>query len=181
MLIYVDGGFTIDPNILIIKCFSDIYNADPSYRKQDALSKMMWIHHMYHPHSLFRDYKPEIKSYEIKKAVCSNELLTYWDETTDELVIKASDWYKAHVRKNSLWDAYDSYNIAVYNLSKIISNPESNASEISKARQELDMIPISLKKMKQQAEAADAVMFEKIAGDKKIKMKERLPSNSQRG
>lgn len=95
-----------------------------------------------------------------------------YDPADDETLSEAINWYKQHLEQTPLWDAYNGYGDAMYNLTTIIRNPNSSAAEIRTASQELDTIPLKREKMRQQAEKDEAITL-KVQGDKNIKRSEK--------
>lgn len=216
------GKYVIDPHYLSIIPFGKIMDDDDSLNKVIGTAKLLWIYHMYNPHSPFRDFSNGDKSHSIVEAtfpkwfieqeetslvkrieeiqlknksieefiadtavdekgevvLSKKELgfvpkLKIYDPYNDELIVEAADWYRSHLQKTPLWQAYEAYKEAMYNLSKIISDPESNAASISSASKELDTIPLKMEKMRQQAIKDEASTL-KVTGDKNIKRGEKI-------
>lgn len=105
--------------------------------------------------------------------------LRQYDPEQDSDMEEAISWYLSHLEKTPLWDAYNSYSAAMYNLSGIIADPESSANDIRIASQELDTLPRKRENMRQQAVKDEAMML-KVQGDKNIKRSERLPEERKR-
>jgi len=105
--------------------------------------------------------------------------LRLYDPAEDENVLQAAEWYKNHLQQTPLWYSYESYKEAMYNLSDIIRDRSSSASNIKSASSELDLIPLKMEKMKQQAIKDEATTV-KIQGAKSIKRGEMLESHASR-
>lgn len=235
MLVFENGKYIIDANYLNIIPFNNIWKSDSSKNKEIALAKLMWIYHMYNPHSPFRDYRNAIKSKAIveatfptwyikeKETLLKNKIaeankknkdsakemksleesnkpdddgaqvksdnkkiklvfvptLKLYEPEDDESLEEAIEWYKSHLRQTPLWTAYESYKEAIYNLSKIVADPQTGASDIKTASNELNTLPKKMEDMRQQAVRDEANLMQ-IAGDKNIKRGEMLPAEMQR-
>jgi DNA segregation ATPase FtsK/SpoIIIE-like protein len=179
MFIYQSGKQIIDPSLLNIGVFRVIYERDKSSDKREAFSILGWIYFMYHPKSFYREYKNAEKSYRIIVDTFPKKYQE-WDPDTDELAQKAIEFYKQNLMKTPLWDATDALKEAMYNLSKIIRDPESTASDIRTASNELDALPDKYTRMRQKAEEEETVMKIEAKGDKEIKRLEQLPGNALR-
>lgn len=204
MLAYSSSGkaFVIDPHYLTIIPFRKIWDNDKSPGKKIATALLMWIYHMYNPHSPFRDHRNAIKSQAIVESVFPKEYVQSKLKEVELALSKVKDneikktvslemgvynpederfmgdaikWYTNHLKQTPLWYSYESYKESMYNLAKIIRDPTSSASMIKTASQELDTIPVKMDKMRQQAERDEAMTI-KIAADKTIKRGERLPN-----
>jgi len=103
--------------------------------------------------------------------------LRLYDPEDDETLQDAITWYTGHLKQTSLWAAVDSYKEGIYNLSKIISNPNSTPLEIKTASIELDQLPARMERMRQQA-IKDEAQTLKVSGDKNIKKRERTVGGS---
>lgn len=180
MFIFYNNSYVIDPNMLGITVLRKIWDRDKHPKKLVAKAQLKWLYYTYHPLSTFREYKNSEKTEAIKKYCFDTDAANAWDIEVDEEMKQAVEFYRQHIARNALWYTYESYKEGMYNLGQIVRNPESSANDISKARQELDAIPKSLKKMKIEAEREDQIIENKIVGDKDIKRGEKLPLNAQR-
>lgn len=177
MLIFQNNKYVIDPNMLAITVLAAIWERDQTPDKSLATAQLQWLYHMYHYKSTFRPYSDAERPYAIIKAVFPIEHQE-WEWDKDEIMDKAVDWYKMHIRKNPVWESVRAYEQLIYNLTKELTKPDIDVYKASKARAELDLLPKSLKKMIQEAEKMDMVLDEKISGDKTIKRGERLPGGA---
>lgn len=212
----------IDPHYLTIKPLKKIWDEDKSYKKEIAIARLMWLYHMYNPHSPFRDYRNTTKSMEIVRATFpaaylqkkEDELkaliedanrknkdlsesavekdgeikkvklvevpeLKIYDPEFDEEMQDAIKWYASHLQQTPLWKAYEAYKEGIYNLAKVVADPNKTAQEIRTASQELDTLPLKMERMRQQA-VKDEAQTLKTQGDKNIKRSERLPTEKNR-
>lgn len=196
--------YVIDPHYLTIRPLKKIWDQDKSKDKKIATALLMWLYHMYNPHSPYMNHRNQIKSVEIVSAVFPKEYVKSKLEELETALAKVSDnevkeavklefnsgvydpsiepgmeqaiaWYRSHLKQTPLWNAYEAYKEAMYNLSKIISDPTSAAAQIRTASQELDALPGKMEKMRQQAERDEAMTL-KVAGDRHVKRSERLSS-----
>lgn len=192
--------YVIDPHYLTIRPLKKIWDQDKSQDKEVATALLMWLYHMYNPHSPYMNHRNQIKSVEIVAAVFPKKYVkerldqlaqqiekvneteapvelkpTVYDPSTEPGMEEAIAWYRAHLKQTPLWNAYEAYKEAMYNLSKIISDPTSAAAQIRTASQELDALPGKMEKMRQQAERDEAMTL-KVAGDRHVKRGERLTS-----
>lgn len=192
--------YIIDPHYLSIIPLRAIWDADKSKDKEIATSLLMWLYHMYNPHSPFRDHRNTLKSMAIVEScfpkkyvqekldlikadlekVPENEVkadteikLPVYDPALEPGMDVAIQWYQKHLKQTPLWNAYEAYKEAMYNLSKIIRDPTANAQSIRTASNELDTLPVKMDKMRQQAEKDEAMTL-KVSGDKTVKRGERL-------
>lgn len=229
MLVFnpADSTYIIDPHYWTLIPFKNIRDKDTSKNKQISQAKVLWIYHMYNPHSPFRDYRNKDKSAAIvaatfpkafveeqekalqhlideanaknkdldslsdtvvegsevvvkKKEYAHVPTLRTYDPLDDEDVSAAAEWYQQdHLQSTPLWYSYESYKESMYNLSDIIRDKNTSATNIRAASQELDTIPLKMEKMKQQAIKDEAVTL-KIAGDRNIKRGERIESHASR-
>lgn len=200
MLIYdaKNHKYIIDPHYLNIKPVAAVWESDTKKDKPIATALLMWMYHMYNPHSPYRDYRNLTKSLDIIEATFPKDYiterlkvleqaLTAINETDKPVELKpmvydpagepnmesAIAWYQHHLKQTPLWNAYESYKEAMYNLSKIIRDPNSTAVQIKTASMELDTIPGKMDKMRKQAEKDEAMTI-KVSGDKPIRRSEML-------
>lgn len=207
MLVYDNSRhrFVIDPHYLTIKPLRKIWDSDKSSGKEIATSLLMWLYHMYNPHSPFRDHRNSTKSMAVVdavfpkayveeklkyikerlEAVKDNEVaetaklsVAYYSPEDEPGMTAAISWYTSHLKQTPLWNAYESYKEAMYNLSKIISDPQATASQIRTASQELDTLPLKMEKMRQQAEKDEAQTL-KVSGDRHVKRSERIAQEAK--
>jgi len=218
--------YVVDPHYLNIIYFRRILDTDTTHKKEIGNAKLLWIYHMYNPHSPFRDHRNKDKSQAIVEAtfpkwfieqqekslqaviddaILKNQeldiisdtiveggevkpkkkveyfvpALRIYDPLEDKVIKEAAEWYINHLQSTPLWQAYNAYKEAMYNLSKIISDPEATAQSIRAASTELDTIPLKMEKMRQQA-IKDEAMTLKITGEKNIKRSEKIESHSTR-
>src|SRR5688500_1976777 len=91
MLIYSPhhGKFIIDPHYWTIIPFKAIRDADKSKDKVFAEAQVMWIYHMYSPHSPFKEYKKSSKSDAIVQSTFPKGLIEVKQKERDEDIRKA--------------------------------------------------------------------------------------------
>lgn len=82
--------YEIDPHYLNIKPLLKIWHNDTSPKKGIAKAKLMWLYHMYNPHSPFRDYRNITKSLEIVKSTFPASYLAQKEREFQELIDDAN-------------------------------------------------------------------------------------------
>lgn len=92
MLIYNQstGEYVIDPHYLSIIVFKRIWDNDEHPEKEIAQAKLMWIYHMYNPHSPFRDYRQSEKSASIVKAVFPQYYIEAREKDLQMIILEAN-------------------------------------------------------------------------------------------
>lgn len=183
MVIWKDGAWILDPHMLGIGCLNTIYQRDKSKSKQFGTAQLLWLYYMYHPKSTFRTYKNSEKSLAIIESVfpADRQDWRYVPEDDKDFDL-ALEWYKNHIKKrgNPLWDSVLATTQAIYNTNQKLLDPTSSANELRTADDLLKTLPVSLKRLEQQAEDAESIVEENIAGDRSIKKGEKLPQNAKR-
>jgi hypothetical protein len=177
------GGIELDPNMLGIGCLKKIFDRDKSKNKELGTAQLLWLYYMYHPKSTFNKYKNSEKSKAIIESVFPVEHQTWnFVPEDDKHFDTAREWYINHIKKlgNPLWHSVEALKEAIYNTNQKMLNPMSSANELRTADELLKVLPVSLRRMEQQAEQEDLITDETIAGDKSIKRGEKLPDNSKR-
>lgn len=88
------NSYQIDPHYLTIHQLKVVWNSDKSPKKEIGEAKLMWLYHMFNPHSPFRDYRISEKSASIVRATFpkSYVLQKEKEETT---------WRDAIIAKNA--------------------------------------------------------------------------------
>lgn len=72
----INNDITIDPHVLNIKQFADIWNSDTSKDKKEAKKKLSCIYFFCKPNSIYSRYDPKEREEEIAKDVLENTKFT---------------------------------------------------------------------------------------------------------
>lgn len=179
MFIVTDGEFTIDPQYLSIKVIRNIWDRDPSPKKELATAQIGWLYHMYHPKSIYRDMREEQRSISIIMATVPKTHWN-WDAELDDDFQPALKWYKTKLGETPIWDSVRAIEQSIYQLNQTLRDPLASASEKKTALELVsDVIQPKLRKLREQAER-DEIIDIKIKADKDIKGGEKL-ENASRG
>jgi hypothetical protein len=183
--------FVLDPHLLSIIPFKRVWEKDKTKDKRHATAKILYLYHCFHPKSDFFEKQKSVRPTLVVQATMAKELheeCLRWEPFASEKEASFMDedmwgalryYVDEYLKLDPLWDSVEAFNEAIYNLNNILKDKNASPQSIRIASNELDDLPKKREKMRQQAEARQAFTL-KVAGDKKIRRSERLPSDSKR-
>lgn len=181
MIVFTKSGWDIDPNMLGITCLEVIYFRDKDPQHKFGRAQLMWLYYMYNQKSTYFRYKNSEKSASIVENTFPEEHKNWRHVPEEDKDFDlAVEFYRKHMKRNSLWASVEAYKEAMYNMAGKIANPLSSPNEVRISRMELDELPKSLKKMETQAELEDTIMEDENTGERNIKKGEMLPASAKR-
>jgi len=175
MFIFVNGAFEIDPSYFTIGCIRKITDRDESPEKKLSKAQIGFLYHMYHPRSIYKDYRESKRHLSIIADTFAPQFVD-WDHDKDEDFQVCIEWYKKHLGQTPLWDSVSALKEAIYRVNDVLRDPKSSVYELGKASKELDELPQRLEKMQKMADQSE-VTVNKVKGEKDLKRSEIVENN----
>lgn len=121
MIIFKDNRWDIDPYYLTIYVLGQVWQADKSKGKDVARAKLLWLYHMYNPHSPYRDYRKTIKSESIVAATFPKFYLEQKELELKEKIAEIDKKNKKLLFDNSIIDDEELEQVALRSRGESVS------------------------------------------------------------